>query len=173
MAAISTQIGVVIAVESPNKEVQENRGDFNKILETRKGFIKNGAFIGVEIGSVGGNGTVEGTDLSNNVWDAKFPFISPIYGAKVGYKHFFKPIIGIRAYVGFNYAQDSNQSFSGSVDFRANTNYVLNDTLSVDYSSFIASINGDVLIDFYNKEQSSFGAFVGIGLGYKMLVLNR
>ena len=80
------------------------------------------------------------------------------YGIIAGYKYFFTPQIGIRAYANFNHTR-------GEVD-------VSNDTgrTSTNFANlFNYGVNVDFLGNFLSTENMDIGGFLGIGLGAKSL----
>lgn len=74
-------------------------------------------------------------------------------GVKAGYQHFFMPMVGVRGYLGYN--------FNGS-----RTAYKLQGAKDTTISVQHITANVDALVNFLNTDSLTFGAYVGLGLGY-------
>lgn len=118
---------------------------------------QNGTFVGLEIGNGQGQLKTNGTDLVGDFWNAKMNASSMVYGGKIGYKYFLNSSFGVRGYGSINFAE-AKTKISGNVG-SSNTNG------NIKISSIIYALNADALFNFYNKEVSSIGAFLGIGIG--------
>lgn len=127
----------------------------------------NGVFVGLEIGAseqqmklktppnvyaITHFGTIGGTNLNSND-EGTGQYTAAVFGAKVGYKHFFLEWIGIRGYAGIDYTQSRIHSKGRTSSWTG----VL--------SNLTYSANVDALLNFYNSENVAFGAFVGLGIG--------
>lgn len=112
----------------------------------------DGIFIGFETG--GGENQLKMSDISFN---QKHSYTSAIYGGKIGYKYFFNDWLGIRGY--------ANVDYSGSQIVQDYSNTIGNGRSDVKYGFITYAVNADVLLNFYNTESYSIGAFLGIGLG--------
>lgn len=114
---------------------------------------QNGTFVGLEIGNGQAQLKTDGGNLSGGFWNAKMNASSMVYGGKIGYKYFLNSSFGVRGY--------------GSINFAEAKTKIDNNNISMDnkISSIIYALNADALFNFYNKEVSSIGAFLGIGIG--------
>lgn len=134
------------------------------------------AFLGVAVNAKEGNGVFVGLEIGAgeqqmklkvpaNTWavtnfgrisngdEGTGQNTSAIFGAKIGYKHFFLDWIGIRGYAGIDYSQSRIHSAS-----------VTNRWTGI-LSNIIYNANIDILFNFYSGEITAFGAFVGVGVG--------
>lgn len=122
----------------------------------------NGVFVGFEIGAGEQQMTINNPTLTS-LWthfgtisrgnEGTGRATSAIFGAKIGYKHFFLDWIGIRGYASIDYSQSLIQS----KDATSRWTGILSD--------IIYNANVDILLNFYNGENTAFGAFVGVGVG--------
>lgn len=113
----------------------------------------NGVFIGFETGAGETQINMKGTDLRGVEWDDKTSGVIGVYGGKIGYKHFFNDYFGLRGYASLDYAI-LNLKYKNAI---ANTN--------AHFSTFTYAANIDALVNFYETQGYSLGAFAGVGLG--------
>ncbi len=83
-----------------------------------------------------------------NAMDASFDI-----GAKIGYQHFFMPLVGVRGYLSYD--------FEGSRNFMKVPGF---GTAKVSFQNI--ALNVDALINFINNDNFTFGVYAGFGLGY-------
>lgn len=105
----------------------------------------NGVFVGFEAGAMEQKLTTDGNGISYNVKGSAI-----VFGGKLGYKHFFLDWIGIRGYIGADYAETRVRFADGQ---------------SGVFSGITYTANVDALLNFYNTENVAVGLFVGLGLG--------
>ncbi len=79
-------------------------------------------------------------------------------GVKAGYNFFFTKMLGVRGYLDYTFV--FNPMSASSV---ANN---VSDTRSIFSSAHAITLNADLLVNLIQTDSVSFGAFVGIGLGY-------
>ncbi|WP_181882355.1 outer membrane beta-barrel protein [Helicobacter didelphidarum] len=82
----------------------------------------------------------------------------------MGYSHYFGSLFGVRGYVDYNYG--FNIGNTKTTENNVTTN--INNLSSLHNITF----NVDALINFYNSDSISFGAFAGIGVGYGLMNSN-
>lgn len=111
----------------------------------------NGAFVGLELGF---------GELQLGYGKEKSKSSAIAVGGKVGYKHFFLDWVGLRGYVGANYAENASKQSGGS---EGGKNI---------QGDIVYTANIDALFNFYSSESFNAGAFVGIGLGGEHFELN-
>ena len=115
----------------------------------------NGVFVGFEAGAGEQKLALSGTTNMNITTQAT----AILFGGKIGYKHFFLDWVGIRGYLGVDYAE-----LRGKIENSArNGAGALSGTGA--FSGITYSANVDALFNFYNSENVAVGAFVGFGLG--------
>lgn len=128
--------------------------DMTNEMNTKEVDIKerNGTFVGVEIGTGDGKMNVAVDGLS-----VKFKMKNTIfsYGVKAGYKYFFNEYFGLRGYGSVNYLS-SHYKVRGTQGFNG-------DNSRLSFLDFGANV--DLLFNFYNTNDTNFGAFVGVGVG--------
>ena len=128
---------------------------------------ENGAFAGLGLGYGGANGKWTATEemTQGEAVSAKFKNMSSFrYGLLAGYKHFFTPAFGVRAYASFDlgtkYSKDANMAVS---DGAGGT---MNIKLSPEVNSYNINANVDALYNFITNDALDFGIFGGLSLGY-------
>ena len=124
---------------------------------------ESGVFVGVQAGYGGANGewtavdafTGAGQDYSfksNNMSSFR-------YGLLAGYKHFFTPAFGVRAYANFDlgtkYSKDATETVNGNAA-----------DVSLKVNTYNINANVDALYNFITNDALDFGIFGGLSLGY-------
>lgn len=79
-------------------------------------------------------------------------------GVQLGYNYMFTNFLGLRGYVNYNYG------FAHSHLKRTEQNQTTDDSRLI--SSHTIAGNIDVLFNFLNSDNFTFGTFVGVGFGY-------
>lgn len=81
-------------------------------------------------------------------------------GVKAGYNFFFTPMFGARGYLDYTFVfgPQGEASEGGGTNTSSST---MN-------SAHLITLNADLLVNIMQTDSVSFGAFVGIGLGYGM-----
>ena len=110
---------------------------------------ESGAFLGAEKGYGDAEYKTKAT-IANNSSTTAYDGWGVKHGFIVGYKHFFTPFIGIRAYANIN-------ALHGSIKLEGGTTF---EVTQLNYGG-----NVDLLGNFIAKENIDFGGFVGLGLG--------
>ena len=110
----------------------------------------SGAFVGVQ-GNTNFSSNINKSEADNGT--NKNTNTQYQIGVLGGYKFFFMPEVGVRAYGVLNY-QNSQDKYDGSKD--------TDNTLGV-------SANVDGLYNFVSNESLDFGVFAGLSLGYTKL----
>lgn len=115
----------------------------------------SGAFVGIEAGEATfGRFNLEYSDNDSKTTTKGNGFG---YGITAGYKYFFTPQLGLRAYANFNHTR-------GEVDIASaagtSTNFA---------NLFNYGVNVDFLGNFLSTENMDIGGFLGIGLGANSL----
>lgn len=105
----------------------------------------NGVFLGFEAGAGEQKLTTDGNGIAYTIKGSAI-----VFGGKLGYKHLFIDIIGIRAYVGADYGETRVRFADGQ---------------SGVFSGITYTVNLDVLLNFYNSENVALGVFAGLGIG--------
>lgn len=103
------------------------------------------------VGFSSGGGQISQTIANNG--DIKSTQFLAAFGTQVGYKYFFNEYLGVRGYGAFDYAGGSGK---GKGDL---------DGFDTAYSAMNVTANADVLFNAFNTQSTSYGVFVGIGLG--------
>ncbi len=125
---------------------------------------QSGVIIGAEVGyggaSVRDYGSYSDTDIAtgqtyNSSWTTKYDGGGVKYGFIVGYKHFFTPKLGLRAYANIS---AMHPSLTTKED-------VANQWKKVSATMLNYGVNVDFLGNFISLEKIDFGGFVGLGLG--------
>lgn len=79
-------------------------------------------------------------------------------GVKAGYNFHFAQMLGVRGYLDYTFV--FNPMSASSVTDN------VNDTRNIFSSAHAITLNADLLVNLIQTDSISFGAFVGIGLGY-------
>lgn len=82
-------------------------------------------------------------------------------GVKAGYNFFFTSMFGVRGYLDYTFVFGP----SGEASEGGGTNT----SSSTMRSAHLITLNADLLVNIMQTDSVSFGAFVGIGLGYGMM----
>lgn len=130
---------------------------------------KSGLFVGVHGGvSINNLGAFNSSGKSISIKDATFlPGVNQATqtsfnaGLNVGWSQFFTPMFGVRGYVSYD--------FNGFKDFIQEISTGAGSKLS----AHDIAANVDLLVNFVNLSSVSFGAYVGIGLGYSILSVDN
>ncbi|RDU52838.1 hypothetical protein CQA49_07645 [Helicobacter sp. MIT 00-7814] len=109
---------------------------------------KSGVLVGLSMGAGQTSQTITVAGESS-----KTTQFLPAFGLQVGYKHFFNEYLGVRGYGAFDYAWNSSESTYSQ------------GTESSSTSAMNVTANADVLFNAFNTQSTSYGVFVGIGLG--------
>lgn len=82
-------------------------------------------------------------------------------GVKAGYNFFFTPMFGVRGYLDYTFMFNpgGEASEGGGTNTKSSTMT----------SAHSITLNADLLVNIMQTDSVSFGAFVGIGLGYGMM----
>lgn len=116
---------------------------------------KSGLFVGAQLGvSILGYYTYNNNRKIDAQSETKAGFNA---GLKVGYGHFFTPLIGIRGYLAYD--------FDGSIK--------VNDNPAVNLTYQNISLNVDAMVNFINTGSFSMGVFGGFGLGFGIASFNQ
>ena len=123
---------------------------------------ESGAFIGVQAGYGSANGKWTATEemTQGEAVSAKFKNMSSFrYGLLAGYKHFFTPAFGVRAYANFDlgtkYSKDATETVNGNAA-----------DVSLKVNTYNINANVDALYNFITNDALDFGIFGGLSLGY-------
>lgn len=125
---------------------------------------QSGVIIGAEVGYGGASvrdygsysetGVATGQTYSSS-WTTKYDGGGVRYGFIVGYKHFFTPKLGLRAYANI-------AAMHPSLTTKEN---VANQWKKVSATMLNYGVNVDFLGNFISLERLDFGGFIGLGLG--------
>ncbi|MGX3097778.1 outer membrane beta-barrel protein [Helicobacter sp. 23-1046] len=110
--------------------------------------------------SVTGGNAVMGYYSSNNT--------APGYGVLAGYKHFFNPFFGFRAYGNFYYNTFSFQGRSANYGAQGNL-----EGGKESLYQFNLTANADALFNVIAGENFNLGVFGGVGIGFQYWKSNR
>lgn len=144
-----------------------------------EGGSKSGAFIGAEVG-YGIN--FEHADLiptnaqqqqTTTTTAAQYPYAA--LGLKVGYGHYFSQKFGLRGYASYHYGVNGMNSTNTEIEQGGGSGGGSTTTITKNtglYSSHQVSANVEVVWDFLQLSQASFGVYAGVGVGYGALTAN-
>lgn len=144
-----------------------------------EGGSKSGAFIGAEVGyginfehadSIPTNAQQQ---QSTTTTAAQYPYAA--LGLKVGYGHYFSQTFGLRGYASYHYGVNGMNSTNTEIEQGGGSGGGHTTTITKNtglYSSHQVSANVEVVWDFLQLSQASFGVYAGVGVGYGALTAN-
>lgn len=145
-----------------------------------EGGSKSGAFIGAEVGyginferadPIPTNAQQQQTTTTTAA--AQYPYAA--LGLKVGYGHYFSQTFGLRGYASYHYGVNGMGSTTTEIEQGGGSGGGSTTTITKNtglYSSHQVSANVEVVWDFLQLSQASFGVYAGVGVGYGALTAN-
>lgn len=145
-----------------------------------EGGSKSGAFIGAEVGYginfehadlIPTNAQQQQTTTTTSA--AQYPYAA--LGLKVGYGHYFSQKFGLRGYASYHYGVNGMNSTNTEIEQGGGSGGGSTTTITKNtglYSSHQVSANVEVVWDFLQLSQASFGVYAGVGVGYGALTAN-
>lgn len=137
---------------------------------------KSGAFIGAEVGyginferadPIPTNAQQQQTTTTKAT--AQYPYAA--LGLKVGYGHYFSQKFGLRGYASYHYGVNGSNSISTEIEQgggSGGSTTTITKTNAIQ-SAHQVSANVEVVWDFLQLSQASFGVYAGVGVGYGTL----
>lgn len=145
-----------------------------------EGGSKSGAFIGAEVGyginferadPIPTNAQQQQTTSTTTA--AQYPYAA--LGLKAGYGHYFSQTFGLRGYASYHYGVNGMSSTTTEIEQGGGSGGGSTTTITKNtelYSSHQVSANVEVVWDFLQLSQASFGVYAGVGVGYGALTAN-
>ena len=119
----------------------------------------SGLFIGLDTGYTFGFTKVQ--EKNSKIITSGSQIGGANIGVKAGYNFFFTPMFGARGYLDYTFMFNPG----GSATEGGGTNTKSSQMIS----AHSITLNADLLVNIMQTDSVSFGAFVGIGLGYGMM----
>lgn len=120
---------------------------------------RSAPFVGFELAT--GNATMKMGALGVDVMSLKGTMAG--FGGKIGYTYFWSETgyasWGARMYVGVNYLENVSKLSGPSAE-------ALGTSGTIKFDSLVYSVNADVIWNFIEGEESAYGAFIGVGVGW-------
>lgn len=117
---------------------------------------KNGAFVGMRLGISAFN-----MKFHQTIAGEQDSTIATFYGGiNAGYQYFFTPLIGARGYLSYDYSGERKGVAIAQATLQSG---------KVENVSFQnIAFNIDLLLNFVNRQDFTFGVFVGLGFAYSI-----